>query len=96
MASSGIDPLVRLQTGSKELRAERELCRVAAKQGFSTETGAAAAATSTRLSSCLFSASSIVLLSQLMRQILGTSNLIDRSSIDEGVTDRNRIAHRFS
>ena len=41
MASSGIDPLVCLQTGSKELRAEGELCQVAAKQGFSTETGAA-------------------------------------------------------
>ena len=41
MASSGIDPLVRLQTGSKELRAERELCQVAAKQGFHAETGAA-------------------------------------------------------
>ena len=43
MASSGIDPRVRLQTGSKELRAERELCQVAAKQleGFCTETSAA-------------------------------------------------------
>ena len=39
MASSGTDPLVRLQTGSKELRAERELCQVAAEKGFSTETG---------------------------------------------------------
>ena len=41
MASSGIDPLVRLQTGSKELRAERELCQVAAEKGFGTESGAA-------------------------------------------------------
>ena len=41
MASNGIDPLVRLQTGSKELRAERELCQVAAEKGFSTESGAA-------------------------------------------------------
>ena len=45
MASSGIDPLARLQTGSKELRAEREarrreLCQVAAEKGFSTESGA--------------------------------------------------------
>ena len=40
MASSGTDPLARLQTGSKELRAERELCQVAAEKGFSTESGA--------------------------------------------------------
>ena len=41
MAGSGIDPLVRLQTGSKELRTERELLQVAAETGFSTESGAA-------------------------------------------------------
>ena len=40
MASSGTDPLARLQAGSKELRAERELCQVAAEKGFSTESGA--------------------------------------------------------
>ena len=40
-ASSGTDPLARLQAGSKELRAERELCQVAAEKGFSTESGAA-------------------------------------------------------
>ena len=40
MASSGTDPLARLQTGSKELRLERELCQVAAEKGFSTESGA--------------------------------------------------------
>ena len=40
IASSGVDPLVRLQTGSNELRAERGLCQVAAKQGFHAETGA--------------------------------------------------------
>ena len=41
MASSGTDPLARLQAGSKELRAERELRQVAAEKGFSTESGAA-------------------------------------------------------
>ena len=39
MASSGIGPLARLQTGSKGLRARRELCQVAAKEGFKAETG---------------------------------------------------------
>ena len=57
MASSGTDLLARLQAGSKELRAERELCQVAAKQGFITENGAA---TSTyqgpRLAECVGSA----------------------------------------
>ena len=43
MASSGTDPLARLQAGSKELRAERELCQVAAEKGFSTELKSGAA-----------------------------------------------------
>ena len=40
MAGSSIYPLVRLQTRSKELRAERELCQVVAKQGSKAEAGA--------------------------------------------------------